>query len=259
MLRHSFVHVPGVGPVTERRLWQAGVHSWPHALALSHPAGGFSASRWRFVTDVLQESLRNLNAGEYRYFAGLLHARDHWRAFPEFRHRVAYLDIETDGMSAYSHLTVVGLYDGRRTHTYVAGDNLDRLPEDLSQYALLVTYNGASFDLPFLRRRFGDIFDHLHVDLRFCLGRLGYHGGLKQIERSLGVARDEAVQYLDGEDAVRLWQEYCRGSQEALDLLVAYNRADVENLEALMEFSYHRLWQQLQGPCHGSLEECPAP
>lgn len=249
MLSRSFVHVPGVGPVTEQRLWQAGVQSWPQALALPDPAGGFSAERWGLMTDVLEESLRSLCAGEHRYFAQLLAARDQWRAFPEFRSRVGYLDIETDGMSVYSRVTVVGIYDGRRTHTYVAGDNLDQLPEDLGQYALLVTYNGASFDLPFLRRLFGNVFDQIHVDLRFALGRLGYHGGLKQIEQRLGVGREEAVQGLGGDDAVWLWREYRRGSQEALELLVAYNRADVENLEKLMEFSYERLWQELQAPC----------
>jgi uncharacterized protein YprB with RNaseH-like and TPR domain len=248
MLTRSFVHIPGVGQVTERRLWQAGIRSWPQALALPAPPPGFSVARWKLITDTLRESARNLSVGEHRYFARLLHAREHWRAFPDFRGRVGYLDIETDGMSASSRVTVVGIYDGRRTRTYVAGDNLDQLPEDLSQYALLVTYNGAAFDLPFLRRRFGEIFDQLHVDLRFCLGRVGYQGGLKEIERRLGVSREDAVQGLDGEDAVWLWREYQRGSQEALELLVAYNRADVENLEKLMEFAYHRLWEQLKGP-----------
>ena len=139
-----------------------------------------------------------------------------------------------------------GIFDGARTHTYVAEDNLDQLPEDLKRYSLLVTFNGASFDLPFLCRRFGNIFDHLHVDLRFALMRLGYQGGLKKIERELGVGRADDIADISGEQAVWLWREYQRGSQEALDLLVEYNRADVVNLEFLMQFAYERLWQRRQ-------------
>ncbi|MCE5218902.1 ribonuclease H-like domain-containing protein [bacterium] len=243
MLTHTFLHVPGIGYTTEQRLWQRGVHSWTDALALPGPPRSFSASRWELMQDIVEGSLRSLAAGDHRYFAQLLHARDQWRAFPEFRQRVGYLDIETDGMDFYHSVTVVGLYDGVRTHTYVAGDNLDQLAEDLHGYSLLVTFNGATFDLPFLRRRFGDIFDQLHIDLRYALARLGHHGGLKAIERRLGIARKDEIAGLMGEDAVRLWHEYQRGSSEALELLVEYNRADVENLETLMELAYGALWR----------------
>lgn len=244
MLTRTFLHIPGVGPVTEARLWRGGVEGWEKALGLPGPPGGFSAERWEMARQALAGSVRSLDAGDHRYFAGALPPRHHWRAFPQFRSRVGYLDIETDGLGPWSQVTVVGLYDGLRTRTYVAGDNLEQFPEDLRRYALLVTFNGATFDLPYLRRRFGNIFDQLHVDLRYLLGGLGYRGGLKSIERELGIRRPAEIADVDGEDAVRLWQEYRRGSAEALALLTEYNRADVENLEGLMALAYQRAWEK---------------
>ena len=246
MLTRTFIHIPRIGQVTEQRLWQAGVGTWREALALPRAPRGFSGERWELMCDLLQSSLFSLDAGDHRHFARCLRARDQWRAFPEFRRRAAYLDIETDGLNHWNAVTVVGVYDGARMRTYVAGDNLDCFAEDIRDFALLVTFNGATFDLPFLRRRFGDIFDHLHIDLRFALGQLGYHGGLKAVERRLGIERPGAIADMSGEGAVRLWQEYRRGSMEALAMLSEYNRADVENLEVLMELAYARLWARAQ-------------
>ena len=140
-------------------------------------------------------------------------------------------------MSEADAVTMIGVYDGSRTRTYVKGEDLQEFAEDIGQYQLLVTYNGAGFDLPFLQRRFPGIrFDHLHIDLCPALHRLGYKGGLKRIEERLGLAAAPEHGGLSGWDAVRLWHEYQRGSQEALALLTAYNTEDIVNLETLLEF-----------------------
>ena len=62
----------------------------------------------------------------------------------------------------------------------------------------------------------------------------------------MGILRSEATRGLDGWDAVRLWQAYLGGSQEALDLLVAYNAEDVRHLKPLMEFVYQNCYSALQ-------------
>lgn len=241
MLNRTFIHIPSVGYRTERALWCCGIRTWEEALHSDSAPRGFAGERWGRVRQTVLDSRRRLAAGDHRYFAQMLRPRDHWRSFADFRKRIGYLDIETSGLNQWDDVTVVGIYDGVRTHTYVAGDNMDRLAEDIGDYALLVTFNGALFDLPFLRRRFGSIFDQLHIDLRFALRKLGYRGGLKSIERQVGIDRSGEIADIRGEDAVMLWHEYQNGSQEALRLLVEYNRADVVNLEYLAESAYGRL------------------
>ena len=248
MLNHTFIHLPRVGYETERRLWREGVRDWEQALDASAPPAGFSPRRWEEFCAHLEDSRRSLERRDHRYFATALSPRDHWRAFPDFSSGVGYLDIETTGTGSWSQVTVIGLYDGQRTRTYIAGENLEDFAEDIQAFSLLVTFNGATFDLPFLRRLFPDFPpDVLHIDLRFALARLGLRGGLKSIEKQLGLTRDDDLAGLDGYDAVLLWQAHCAGESGALDILCRYNAADVENLATLLTYAYPRLWEQAGG------------
>lgn len=245
MLEQTYIHVPGIGAKTERRLWGRGIRRWEDFLSLPEPAPGFSAPRHALVSDHLREARRSLDRRDFRYFSEALPRNETWRAWPEFRDRVAYLDIETTGIGSWATVTVVGVYDGKRVRTYIHGDNLDDLPGDLAEFAFLVTFNGATFDLPFLARRFPGLdLSHLHSDLRYTLARIGYRGGLKRVEQELGLQRSERTAGLDGWDAVRLWNEYRAGSQEALELLVEYNTEDIVNLEHLMAVAYGRLREE---------------
>ena len=247
MLEKTFVHIPGIGYTTERRLWQRGIVHWEQALAIETPPGSFSAERWDLVRDHARCSITSLAAKDHAYFASLLAPKDHWRAFPNFRHRTAYVDIETNGGYYPGSITVIGVYDGGDVRTFIKGENLEDFAEEIAKYSLLVTFNGASFDLPFLRRAFPRVtWDHLHVDLRYVLSNLGHKGGLKSIELDLGIERDYELHGIGGEDAIYLWQEYRRGSQEALELLVKYNAADVENLETLLVMAYPRMVAKTQ-------------
>ena len=241
MLNRTFIHVAGIGPVTERRIWERGCHSWDDFLR-DPAAAGLSAQKTDRVAETITTSLDNLRRGNHRYFSRALPSREHWRSYPDFRHRIAYLDIETTGMAEEDDVTMIGLYDGRDVRIYTKGEDLQDFADDIGQYSLLVTFFGTCFDVPFLRRRFPQLaFDQLHIDLCWALRRLGLTGGLKHIERQLGVPRSPETEGLDGWDAVRLWREWERGSRQSLDLLKAYNREDIVNLERLMHHAYDHL------------------
>jgi len=246
VLTKTFLHIPKIGSKTERRIWSCGLTDWHKALSHTEQVPGFSQRRWDYVRSYLESSLRSLQAGDHAYFATCLPSGEHWRAYSSFHNRTAYLDIETTGLGPRAQITVIGVHDGTRTATYVAGDNLDEFADDISRFNMIVTFNGLTFDLPYLRRAFPQVaWDHLHCDLRYALGRLGLRGGLKNIERRLNIARGEDIDGLAGDDAVRLWYEYLSGNERSLARLVEYNTADVENLQLLMGYAYAKLSAQL--------------
>jgi len=191
------------------------------------------------ITEYLQQSSLHLEADPC-YFTDLLTTNQHWRIFPHYRHSTAYLDIETTGLNEYGdHITTIALYDGSTIKYYIHGDNLDDFVTDIKQYDVLVTYNGKTFDIPFIEKFFGIEMHQAHIDLRHVLRALGYAGGLKSCEKQLGLDRGE-LNGVDGYFAVLLWREYEKsGNPKALETLLAYNIEDAVNLETLMVKAYN--------------------
>lgn len=240
-LANSFIGVDGVGERTERELWRAGVTHWDDFDGASVPGiGPTIADR---IGTFIETARDRLGTGDARFFEAALPDRERWRLFEDFRDRTAYLDIETTGLSQRrDDVTVVSIHRNGETTSLVRGQELSAgaLEAALDDAAVLVTYNGARFDVPFLESAFDVSFDHAHVDLMYPCRRLGLTGGLKAVERTLGIDRDRPD--LGGRDAVRLWHRYERRRDlAALETLVDYNREDTANLETLMETVASRL------------------
>jgi len=120
--------------------------------------------------------------------------------------------------------------------------NLADFRKEIENYSMIITFNGYCFDLPFIKTKFPGInLDKCHTDLRFAIRELGFSGGLKSIESQIGIARDDNIKDIDGFEAVRLWNKYRRGDKKALSLLIEYNKADIENLKVMMDFTFERL------------------
>lgn len=153
----------------------------------------------------------------------------------------AYLDIETTGLSPYSaELTVIGVHieNGMDDVVQLVGDEISGagLVRTLKNVDTIYTYNGSRFDLPFIREKLNiDLTDlYPHTDLMYSCWQRNLKGGLKAVERQLGIGR--RLTDVDGWIAVQLWHDYSRnGCEASLKKLLEYNKEDVLNLRELRQ------------------------
>jgi uncharacterized protein YprB with RNaseH-like and TPR domain len=242
-IENSFIPVQGVGEKTERSLWERGVTHWDEF----EPSlvGSTTADR---IESFIRTARPRLSNGDARFFAEMLPGSEAWRLYENFREEAAFFDIETTGLSKrQDKVTTVSVYQGGETETLVNGQDLtrERVLEALDA-PLLVTYNGASFDIPFIERSFDLSLDAAHLDLMYPCRSVGLTGGLKTVEQDVGIERDRPD--LSGRDAVRLWHRYeRRGDEAALETLVSYNREDTVNLQTVADAVAGRLHDERCG------------
>lgn len=145
-----------------------------------------------------------------------------------------YLDIETTQDNAIS---VIGFYSPASGLVQIVGEEItpDSVDSALPAKGRLFTYNGHCFDLPCISKRLG-----LHLrerfeshDLRWVCQRHKLMGGQKTVEERIGFRRSPSVAGMDGIDAMWLWEQHCDGNPQALSLLLAYNKEDVEGIRAI--------------------------
>jgi uncharacterized protein YprB with RNaseH-like and TPR domain len=241
-IEQSYIPVRGVGETRERKLWEAGATDWnrfePDLL------GEKTGAR---VESFIERAEPRLEANDADFFANQFPDRSQWRLYENFRNETLFLDIETTGLDEHRDVvTTVSVHRDGETETLVRGRDLtaDRLRTLFDDAELLCTFNGVQFDVPFLETELGYSIDLPHLDLRFLCQRLGLTGGLKEIERSIGIEREQPD--ISGRDAIRLWREYERGDQAALETLIEYNRADTVNLQSLLEVVVSRLDAQIR-------------
>ncbi|RME74753.1 MAG: exonuclease [Planctomycetota bacterium] len=173
-------------------------------------------------------------------------SNEEWRLYDYFKDDAAYIDIET---GSRKEVSVVGIYFRDKVFQFVSGINMDKgmIKKIIDESSMIVSFNGKSFDLPVLKRYFGDIFKKPHLDLMHAGRKVGLRGGLKLIEKEIGVKRDEEVCGMDGEGAVFLWDMYKNsGNREYLKKLLLYNEEDIVNLKPLAEHVYKELHESIK-------------
>lgn len=247
MIEQSFIFLKDVSYIKEQQLWQQ-VPDWNAFLNTSSLQG--VGAKKKFMHNLqIRKAQKALQSQDSYDLAKLFPRREHWRLYQQFRNEAVFLDIETS--QAYGNIVVIGLYDGENVKQLVKGFNLDKalLTQELKNYKVLVTFNGASFDLPVIQRFFRDIVPAIpHIDLRGVCTRLGWSGGLKQIEKKQGLTRPGEVKGLSGIDAVFLWDKFMvTQNRSYLDRLLLYNEQDIVNLKPLAEVAIPKLWERVRG------------
>lgn len=258
MLASTFIILEGVGERTERRLWRTGIKTWDDFVNTDTPPPLIGRERKARYDRALTEARAALRGRDAAYFGARLEPRDQWRLYREFRDDAVCLDIETDGRAAGSGtVTVIGLYSHGTLTTLVQGVDLteEACLKALAPCRLLVTYFGSGFDLPYLARAYPRLGRRLrqlpHLDLCPAGAAVGLRGGLKAVERQVGLGRPADVVGLDGWDAVRLWEAYESGDDAALERLCRYNAEDVRNLIPVADVIVARLSRAVGLPTVG--------
>ena len=110
MLTNSYIHLPGIGATTKRKIWDSGIKSWDEFREENHRAG-LPESKLRSILEGISTSKEKLKARNHIYFANNLPSKEHWRAYREFKDDTIFLDIETTGLSPYyNKITMIGVH-----------------------------------------------------------------------------------------------------------------------------------------------------
>lgn len=234
-LCHYLGHLPHIAAARAAALREDGCASWADILKAPHPCGGLDFFAWDDVRAAAAESQRALETDDVAFFAARLPAAEQWRVLAQWFDRASYFDIETSGLEIDSIVTLVCCFHENRPLHFLAGENLDDFLELLDGIKLLVSFNGDTFDVPRVLDRF-----HIpqlpcpHVDLRWLCHRAGLRGGLKKIERDLGLRRPPDLEGLGGAEAVELWRAWSEQRDEkARRRLERYCSADTVMLKML--------------------------
>ena len=240
MLRNTFLHLPRIGETTEQNLWKQGIRTWDDFLQATD-VPGVGTKKKHLFDQQLKQATQELQNNNSSYFTQLPSIQ-HWRTWEDFKGKAAFIDIETNYQN---DITVLGVSDGERVWQFIRHHNMnpEEIKEVLHQFKILVTFNGACFDLPIINNCFKQaIPDVPHIDLRFAGARAGLTGGLKKIEQEIGISRGEELEGVSGADALVLWSQYRKtGDEQFKDILLEYNAEDVLNLKPLAQLIYDRL------------------
>lgn len=236
-IRNSFILFDGVGQKTERSLWNKGITDWDAAKSQSALPGKAD----------IEKAEKNLEVSNSKYFSHKLPSTETWRLYDDFKSNACYFDIETTGLSPKKNkITTAAFHNSSSgsSKVYTRDEDLraSAIKQEIESSDLIVTYNGKSFDVPFIEKSLGIEVNTPHLDLMHAARKVGLTGGLKGIEKDLGIDREND---LDGKDAIRLWKRYeNKGDKDSLTKLQKYNKKDAVNLRPLASKIKDRIHSQ---------------
>lgn len=257
MLNRSFIFAKNMTEEVERQLWSKGLVSWE--VLRQHPGEAaeiIGNARAQKLVEAVNEAQRAVDSADLAWFRANWPERERWRLWEGFcaPEQVALVDIETTGLTpGYDQITVIGLADAAQARVFVAGrplagdEVLERFREAIKPYRLVVTFNGTNFDVPFIEKQFREAnfkFEQPHLDLIMPARSLGLSGGLKDMEKQVGIQRAADIKEIRGNEAVLLWGAWKNGDQNAYKRLTSYCKADCTNLREFAAHIYRRKWEK---------------
>ncbi|MGM0395516.1 MAG: ribonuclease H-like domain-containing protein [Bacillota bacterium] len=167
---------------------------------------------------------------------------------------ICFFDIETTGLSRdYHHIYLIGILyfdDMKKSWTILQlfADSLEEEEQILHEFTrqtrgfnILVSYNGDSFDIPFIIRRlekYGhswspssslDLYKYIREN-RYLIEIPDLK--LKTVEKYIGINR---IDSLSGKDCIELYKSYAKmNSDNLLQLILQHNYDDLQHMPLLL-------------------------
>ncbi len=247
-INKTFLHCRGIGQSMETKLKSLGFESWDDCLENRNDLP-FKGARLDAFIDELKKSNDAFSGGRIEYFTSNFPNREHWRILADYFDDTTFFDIETTGISQNGNIiTVIASYKKQKAEAFVHPENLDAFLDLAENSRLLCSFNGNSFDLPFILRKFNiPSLDRPHVDLRWVCYHAGLKSGLKNIEKTLNIKRPADLIDTDGYEAVLLYYRWLAGNADAREKLIRYCKADAIGtyLVAGRMLSKHGIYPQI--------------
>lgn len=241
-IQSTFIHLNKIGKKLEKELWDKNILCWEEYQNYYEKNNLF----FDFKSSKLYESINAYNTKDIKFFTNGLPNNEYYRLALSFPEDVVFLDIETTGLSQYyDHITMIGWSIGEKYNYYVNGiSDKEEFKSDMLKAKIIVTFNGAMFDIPFIKKEFPDInIPECHIDLRFFSRRVGLSGGQKKIEDEINFKRNKSLKDTDGYMATILWDMYKWGSKISLEKLIAYNHSDIEGMKAILDYTIKEIYK----------------
>lgn len=232
MIREALIHLPGIGPERLKRLHACGFRTWEDVLARPEAMPVPDGVRDNMLAE-LRRCEQALVENDLRYLTSALDTTDQWRLLGHSFDQLSYFDIETTGLEVDAQITLIACWHRGELKRFMLDENLDAFLDLLDEVKLLVSFNGATFDVPRVLSHF-----HIpelpcaHIDLRWLCQHRGLTGGLKSIEPRLGIQRPPDLVGVGGAEAVWLWRLWEQmKNRQARAKLERYCCADVLALQ----------------------------
>ncbi len=232
MITKCFTFLDGISNRKQDRILEQ-VNDWNDFIGKN--VKGISKLRKFFYDQKVREAKQALLNDDLGFFNKNFKNKDLLFLYKYYRDETCFLDIEIN--RGREDIVLVGVDDGYEIKQFLKGFNLEKniLFDYLSRFKVIVTYNGAAFDIPLLKKYFNFKLNFIHIDLKpICLS-FGFKGGLKKIEKELGIERNLCYDVKHG-DPCKLYRVFMITRDEYyLDLLLRYNEEDCQNLKKIIE------------------------
>ena len=94
-------------------------------------------------------------------------------------------------------ITTIATYDGNNIRYYINGQNLDKFINDVSNYKILITYNGKSFDIPFIENYFNIEFGYSnYLNIGFWYWTYFHIEFSYEFQISISICREDYTAYV---------------------------------------------------------------